>query len=141
MGMFPSPRGTRYDGGGGCRILRTVRCLGDRGPGHNRPKEGLLPVGSTWLPVCQARGPGRLCPCLESTMDAPSRRYTSAKFRAFARAAAAGVILIGGLVLAGWAFDVGMLKRIVPGMIAMNPGGTALAFLLAGASLWMRTGP
>ena len=46
------------------------------------------------------------------------------------------MILIGGLVLAGWAFDVAVLKSLVPGLTAMNPGGTALAFLLAGVSLW-----
>ena len=53
-----------------------------------------------------------------------------------ARAAGAAVILIGGLVLAGWAFDVAVLKSLIPGLTAMNPGGTALAFLLAGVSLW-----
>ena len=54
-----------------------------------------------------------------------------------ARAAGAAVILIGGLVLAGWTFDVAVLKSLIPGLTAMNPGGTALAFLLAGVSLWV----
>ena len=58
-------------------------------------------------------------------------------FRFLARAAGAAVILIGGLVLAGWAFDVAVLKSLLPGLTAMNPGGTALAFLLAGVSLWV----
>ena len=53
-----------------------------------------------------------------------------------ARGAGAAVILIGGLVLAGWAFDVTVLKSLGPGLTAMNPGGTALAFVLAGVSLW-----
>ena len=57
-------------------------------------------------------------------------------FRFLARGAGAAVILIGGLVLAGWAFDVAVLKSLIPGLTAMNPGGTALAFLLAGVSLW-----
>ena len=48
------------------------------------------------------------------------------------------MILIGGLVLAGWAFDVAVLKSLIPGLTAMNPGGTALAFLLAGVSLWVQ---
>jgi PAS domain S-box-containing protein len=55
-----------------------------------------------------------------------------------ARAAGAAAILIGGVVLLGWTFDAAMLKSIIPGRTAMNPGGTALAFLLAGVSLWVQ---
>jgi PAS domain S-box-containing protein len=62
-------------------------------------------------------------------------------FRFLARAAGASVFLIGGLVLAGWAFDLAVLKSLVPGLTAMNPGGTALAFLLAGLSLWAQASP
>src|SRR5262249_42064690 len=29
------------------------------------------------------------------------------------------------------------LKSVIPGMTAMNPGGTAVAFLLAGVALWV----
>ncbi len=57
-------------------------------------------------------------------------------FRFLARGAGAAVFLIGGVVLAGWAFDLAVLKSLIPGLTAMNPGGTALAFLLAGVSLW-----
>jgi PAS domain S-box-containing protein len=57
-------------------------------------------------------------------------------FRFLARWASATVFLIGVLVLAGWAFDVAILKSLIPGLTAMNPGGTALAFLLSGVSLW-----
>ena len=64
-----------------------------------------------------------------------------AGFRFLARGAGAAVFLIGCLVLAGWAFDVAVLKSLVPGLTAMNPGGTALAFLLAGASLRPRRRP
>jgi two-component system sensor histidine kinase/response regulator len=73
-------------------------------------------------------------------MSIPARPRTLGGYRIVARVAAAGVILIGSLVLAGWALDMGTLKRLIPGMVAMNPGGTALAFLLAGASLWIQTG-
>lgn len=52
-----------------------------------------------------------------------------------ARAAGVAVIVMSGLVLAGWTFDSGILKSVIPGGTAMNPGGTALAFLLAGTSL------
>ena len=61
--------------------------------------------------------------------------------RFFARASGAAVILIGGLVLMGWLFDIDTLKSIIPGMVAMNPGGTAVAFLLAGVSLWIQSAP
>jgi PAS domain S-box-containing protein len=53
-----------------------------------------------------------------------------------ARACGALAILIGGLVLLGWALDVAVLKSLMPGRTAMNPGGTALALLLSGVSLW-----
>src|SRR4051794_17050229 len=47
---------------------------------------------------------------------------------------AAFVALMGALVLTGWTLDLEVLKRVLPGMVAMNPV-TAIAFLLAGASL------
>ena len=59
-------------------------------------------------------------------------------FRFLARGAGAAVFVIGGLVLAGWTFDLAILKSLIPGLTAMNPGGTALAFLLAGVSLWVQ---
>ena len=54
---------------------------------------------------------------------------------------AAAVVLIGALVLVGWGFGIEILKRVVPGITAMNPGGTALSFLLAGVALWVRARP
>ena len=42
------------------------------------------------------------------------------------------------MVLLGWALDVETLKKLLPGKLAMNPGGTALGFLLAGISLWLQ---
>jgi signal transduction histidine kinase/CheY-like chemotaxis protein len=44
------------------------------------------------------------------------------------------VALGGGIVLLGWSFGNEMLKRILPGLVAMNPV-TALGFILAGTSL------
>ncbi len=61
--------------------------------------------------------------------------------RLFARSMSGAVVLIGGMVLAGWALDRPIWKSVVPGMTAMNPGGTALAFVLAGVSLWVQAGP
>ena len=67
------------------------------------------------------------------------RSLTGPRF--LARACSAGVVVVGGLVLVGWAMDSGRLKSLIPGMTAMNPGGTALAFVLAGVSLWIQSGP
>ena len=74
-----------------------------------------------------------------SAMSMPMRLRTLTGSRSFARVSGAAVILIGGLVLMGWLFDIETLKSIIPGMIAMNPGGTAVAFLLAGVSLWIQS--
>ena len=41
---------------------------------------------------------------------------------------------LGGLVLIGWAFDIELLKRVLPGFVAMNPA-TASLFVLSGAAL------
>ncbi len=43
-------------------------------------------------------------------------------------------IAVGAAVLAGWLFDVPLLKSMLPGFIAMKPN-TAFAFVLAGGSL------
>jgi len=48
----------------------------------------------------------------------------------------------GGIVLLGWSLGNEVLKRILPGLVAMNPV-TALGFILAGASLlsyWLAEG-
>src|SRR5258708_38568407 len=47
---------------------------------------------------------------------------------------ATATIVIASLVLAGWTFDIDRLKRVAPGLIAMNPL-TAFAFLLSAFSL------
>src|SRR5579885_1773176 len=49
-------------------------------------------------------------------------------------AAGAGVIVVGVLVLVGWAVGVPVLTSVVPGLVPMNPA-TAVAFMLAGLSL------
>ncbi len=51
-----------------------------------------------------------------------------------------GALIIAGMVLLGWVFDVELLKRIVPTLVAMNPV-TAVCFVSGGASLlWQREG-
>lgn len=46
----------------------------------------------------------------------------------------AAIILIAILVLAGWQFNIDLLKHPVPGQVPMNPV-TAIAFILSGISL------
>jgi two-component system, sensor histidine kinase and response regulator len=53
-----------------------------------------------------------------------------------ARSAAIVSLAIAVLVLTGWALNIEVLRSVIPGMTAMNPGGTAVALMLAGASLW-----
>jgi PAS domain S-box-containing protein len=68
-------------------------------------------------------------------MSMPSGPHDRTDTGFIAGAAGAAAIVLGGLVLLGWTFDVAMLRSIIPGRTAMNPGGTALAFLLSGVSL------
>ena len=58
----------------------------------------------------------------------------SAGLRAIARVSACIPVAVGALVLYGWWQDVDVLKRIVPGLVAMNPL-TAVNFVLLGISL------
>lgn len=50
----------------------------------------------------------------------------------------ATVVLIATLVLLGWEFNVDLLKRMVPGLVAMNPL-TASCFVLLGCSFFLMT--
>jgi len=59
----------------------------------------------------------------------PLRRFTQ-----YARLAGAAAVVAGTLVLLGWLLDVGLLKSVLPGEIAMKPN-TAICFVLIGASL------
>ncbi len=56
------------------------------------------------------------------------------RLRGGARLAALLVMIIPGVVLLGWIFQVDALKRVLPGLVAMNPL-TALSFLVAGGGL------
>ncbi len=51
------------------------------------------------------------------------------------------VIVLSCLVLIGWLLDLATVKAAFPAMVAMNPGGTALAFLFGGVSLWLLQTP
>jgi PAS domain S-box-containing protein len=49
-------------------------------------------------------------------------------------------VVVGGLVLLGWAIHFDLFKRILPGFVAMNPL-TALCFMAAGLSLYLQRQP
>lgn len=56
--------------------------------------------------------------------------------RRLAKGAAVFLVVLGALVLAGWAFDVPVLKSLDPSFISMKPN-TALVFVLLGVRLWL----
>ena len=58
----------------------------------------------------------------------------TAAFRRACLVAGITVIGIGALVLIGWAFNIEILKRVVPGFAAMNPV-SAVLLVLAGTAL------
>lgn len=47
---------------------------------------------------------------------------------------AAAVSAISIMVLLGWQFDIDFLKRLIPGLVAMNPA-TAIGFILSGIAI------
>jgi signal transduction histidine kinase len=53
------------------------------------------------------------------------------------RVAAGGAIVVGVLVLIGWAAWVTPFMSVMPGLVPMNPL-TAICFLLAGGALWVQ---
>jgi PAS domain S-box-containing protein len=59
------------------------------------------------------------------------------QLRFFPRLTGAVVVLLGGLTLIGWTFDVGILKTAFPGLISMK-ANTAICFALAGCSLMLQ---
>ncbi len=56
--------------------------------------------------------------------------------KSFPEAASVAVICVGGVVLIGWMLNIATLKSILPGLVTMK-ANTALAFFLAGVSLWL----
>ncbi|HTK74171.1 MAG TPA: response regulator [Gemmataceae bacterium] len=74
-------------------------------------------------------------------MTRPFHPQFLAGAKRFVRAAAVAVAVISGLVIAGWVLDIRVLRSVLPGLTAMNPGGTGVAFLLAAVALWTRAEP
>jgi PAS domain S-box-containing protein len=70
-------------------------------------------------------------------VDTRDDARVTARFQWLSRTASVAVILVSCIVLIGWALDVETFKTVLPGMVAMNPGGTALGFLFGGTALWL----
>ncbi|QEG33125.1 hybrid sensor histidine kinase/response regulator [Bythopirellula goksoeyrii] len=73
-------------------------------------------------------------------MDALHDTRLIIRFHFLAKVASLAVIGVSCVVLLGWVLNVEILKTVFPGLVAMNPGGTAVAFLMCGASLWLLNG-
>ena len=64
----------------------------------------------------------------------PAEMVVGRRFRQVARAAGLVVAVIGGAGLAGWIFDLPILKSVIPGMVTMK-ANSSTCFLLAGIAL------
>jgi hypothetical protein len=63
-------------------------------------------------------------------------RHSIFSLRSLSQAGSATAIVVGLLVLAGWIGDISSFKSVLPGLTTMK-ANTALAFILAGVSLWI----
>ena len=79
-----------------------------------------------------------LCHRPGEAMAAASSAHSVTGLRRYAQAAGISIMLLGCVVLTGWAFDAPALRSAIPGLKSMNPG-SALAFLLAGTSVWAQS--
>jgi two-component system, sensor histidine kinase and response regulator len=71
--------------------------------------------------------------------DLIGRYWRSKALPAMPRCMAVVASAIAGMAVAGWVLDIEVLTRIGPGLTTMKPN-TAVAFLLASASLWTLQG-
>jgi hypothetical protein len=57
------------------------------------------------------------------------------RLRTFCQASAIVAVLVGCLVLLGWAFHIAALMSVFPGLVTMKVN-TALGLILSGFSFW-----
>ncbi|MEK7674575.1 MAG: hypothetical protein AAB676_01905 [Verrucomicrobiota bacterium] len=72
-------------------------------------------------------------------MNSPANHVPSQRMRLVATACGVFSALVGVAVLAGWWFQVPVLKSILPGVVSMKPN-TALALVLGGTALALLAG-
>jgi diguanylate cyclase (GGDEF)-like protein len=65
----------------------------------------------------------------------PGESYRS-RLDWFVRAGSLAVACVGAAVIGGWLFNIALFKSLLPGLATMK-ANTAVAFLAAGASLWL----
>jgi len=65
---------------------------------------------------------------------ATQEKGISRTFRAFSKYPSLIVMIIGGLGLCGWVFDIQNLKSVLPGLATMKVN-TAISFILSGIAL------
>ncbi len=77
---------------------------------------------------------------MSTSATVPDRATRGENFRgfcaAFSRGAGAFVVVVGGLTLLGWIFDIKPLLWTSPNRVVMK-ANAALAFVLSGMSLWL----
>src|SRR5688572_26972003 len=69
-------------------------------------------------------------------MNAYVNRRLISSYKSFANYASVVVIIMGLLVIFGWAFNIQALKSVFPGFATMK-ANTAFCFILVGAALWL----
>jgi PAS domain S-box-containing protein len=75
---------------------------------------------------------------LSQPASRPAATQTARELVRLARGCAAISVLVGVIVLIGWALDIPVLKSVLPIWVTMK-ANTAACFVLAGVALWLKT--